>query len=279
MSNIAIGPRYFVTLDTRPLRGREFTWSDGDRAAMVNERLAGMMFHGVDPIGQRILLEGSGGPPHTEWLTIVGVVPNIRQNRQEDGSFDPIVYVPYAAAPIPTAVVMLHSGSSAAAVSALLRAQIQSIDRDLPLSPVEPLEVSLDRRRLEARLLGGMLGTFATIAFVLAAIGLYAVTAFAVAQRTREIGVRMALGARTRQILVLVMRRSSLQIALGVALGAAGAAAVAKLLEGVLIHVRAADPGAIAGVLLFLVLITALGCLVPARRAARLDPVATLRSE
>jgi predicted permease len=279
VSIVAIGPRYFATLDTRPLRGREFTWSDGARAAIVNERLAAMMFHDVDALGQRIRLEETGPAPQTEWLTIVGIVPNIRQNRHEAGAFDPIVYVPYAAAPIPTAVVMLNSGASASATSALLRAGIQSIDRDLPLSPVEPLEVALDRRRLEGRLLGGMLGTFATIAVVLAAIGLYAVTAFAVAQRTREIGVRMALGARTQQILMLVMRRASLQIALGVTLGAAGAAAVATILESVLIHVRAGDPGAIAGVLMFLVVITTLGCLVPARRAARLNPVAALRGE
>jgi len=279
VSIVAIGARYFATLDARPLRGREFTWSDGARAAIVNERLAAMMFHDVDALGQRIRLDEAGPSPQTEWLTIVGVVPNIRQNGQKGGVFDPIVYVPYAAAPIPTAVVMLRSDATPGAIAGLLRPRIQSIDRDLPLSPVEPLEVALDRRRLEGRLLGGMLGTFATIAVVLAGIGLYAVTAFAVAQRTREIGVRMALGARTPQILVLVMRRASLQIALGVALGAAGATAVATMLEGVLIHVRAGDPGAIAGVLMFLVLITALGCAVPARRAARLDPVAALRSE
>jgi predicted permease len=279
VSIVAIGPRYFATLDTRPHRGREFQWSDGSRAAVVNDRLVAMVFHDVDALGQRIQLEQTGSATRTEWLTIVGIVPNIRQNREEDAAFDPIVYVPYAAAPLASAVVLLHSGAPADATSALLRAGIQSIDRDLPLSPVEPLDVALDRRRLEGRLLGGMLGTFATIAVVLAAIGLYAVTAFAVAQRTREIGVRMALGARTQQILLLVMRRASGQIALGVTLGAVGAAAVGRALEGVLIHVRAGDPGAIAGVLTFLVGITVAGCVVPARRAARLDPVAALRGE
>jgi putative ABC transport system permease protein len=155
------------------------------------------------------------------------------------------------------------------------------IDPDRQIYPTTPLDTLLEANRGPRRILSGLLGAFAVIAFVLAAVGLYAMTAFSVIQRTREIGVRVAVGAQCGDIVRLILRRASLQLLLGLGLGSVGAAAVARRLEraAALAHVHAFDPATVSAVVAALLVIAALGWLVPARRGALLDRVVTLRAE
>jgi putative ABC transport system permease protein len=238
-----------------------------------------MAFPRENPVGQRLRLEAVGQVPATEWLTIVGVVGNIRQNNQEGGEFDPIVYLPFAAAPIQSATIVTRSTASTGTVGALVRQRVDELDRDLPVQTTVALDTLIDRGLSEGRLLGGLLGVFAAIAVILAAVGLYGVTAMMVTQRTREIGVRMAIGAQSWQILMLVTRQVSRQLLFGLVAGTLGAAVVARVLERALAQVRSTDVPTMGAVVTFLVLIAVAGCAIPARRAARLDPVVALRAE
>jgi putative ABC transport system permease protein len=278
---VVVGPRYLEALGTHTLRGREFTASDTTRVAVVNQRLAGIMASDGDAIGRQIKLDASGPAPATDWLTVVGVAPNIRQGSSGDvDAIDPVIYLPVPAAPIPALSIITRTSLPSGTVAATLRDRMRTLDQELPIYPTEPLEAVLETNRGEVRMLSDLMGGFAAIAFILAAVGLYAMTAFSVVQRTREIGVRMAVGAQTRDIVRLILRRASGQLLLGLVLGGAGAVAVARALaHAALRYVHAFDPATLVAVVAALVVIAALGCLIPARRGARLDPIAALRAE
>jgi putative ABC transport system permease protein len=280
-SQVAIGLGYFEALGTRPVRGRDFTAADTAGTAIVNERFAAMHFPDDDPIGRRIRLGATPDGAGSEWLTIVGVVPNVRQRqrRLDDRGFDPVVYIPYASFPLPFAMILARSGSGPGAVAGLMREHVRALDADLPLWDVMSLDAKLAQDRVEGRELSTMFGIFAGIALVLATVGLYAVTACSVSQRTREIGVRIALGAQARHVWWVVTRRASAQLGAGLAAGLAGALGLGQVLQGLLTVVRGTDPLTLTAVVTLLIAVTAGACVVPARRAMRLDPAAALRSE
>jgi ABC-type antimicrobial peptide transport system permease subunit len=161
----------------------------------------------------------------------------------------------------------------------LLREQVRAIDADVPVFDIRTVDEHLAMARWGQRVFGSMLAIFAGVAFVLAVVGLYAVTAYGVSQRTQEIGLRIALGAQAKQILWLVTRRASAQLAVGLLIGGAGAMAVSRVLPAMLAGTRGSDPVTLAVVAALLVAAALCACLIPARRAARLDPITALRAE
>jgi predicted permease len=281
VTTVATGVRYFDTLGIVPRRGRTFTSLDGGRpVVIVNERFAAMHFPGASALGQRIEI-GPDGPDigSTGWLTIVGVVPNVRQNEEEVTAFDPVAYLPHTAGPLPNAMILVRSTLDVSVVADSVRRTIRRLDNDLPVFDIARLDDALARERWPLRIFGSMFGAFAVSALALAALGLYAVTAYAVSQRTREIGVRVALGARRRHLWWLVNRRVAFHLSIGLALGLAGAFGLGQILQAILAGVDGRDPATLTAVPVLLVAVAFLACLIPARRAMRLNPVDALRAE
>jgi hypothetical protein len=286
-TQVTIGDRYFETIGARPVRGREFVRGEGEPgrgAAIVNERFATTFFPGVDAIGQRVRLgdlAARGQPARSagEWMTIVGVAQNVRQRPAAVTDFDPVIYVPYTADVVPNMNVMVRTGGDVAAAAAALRAQVSAIDPDLPLFDVRTVDDLLAFQNWGQRVFGTMFGVFASLALLMAAVGLYAVTAYGVSQRTREFGVRVALGAPAVHVAWLVVRRSSLQVGTGLLLGALGALAVSRITPVVVSASRAGEPAFLAIVVALVIVVAVVACLVPARRALRVDPVVALRKD
>jgi predicted permease len=284
---VSVSARYFDTLGIRVIRGRPLNDSDGTpghEAVLVNQRFAAMHFAGEDPVGQRIRLVDATparvyDPTPPMSVTIVGVVPTVRQRNFQEPDPDPVAYVPYRADPQRFVFLVVRGQGEPAALTAIVREQMRAIEPDLPLFGILTLDQMLANMRFSFRVFGGMFAIFAVIALVLSAVGLYAVTAYSVAQRTQEIGVRMALGAQSQQVMWLVLRRSFLQLAVGLPIGIAGAFAVGRLMQSVLAQTSGRDPLTIAAIAMVMSLVSLAACLWPARRATRLDPVAALRNE
>jgi len=203
----------------------------------------------------------------------------VRQRPGADMGFDAVVYVPYAADVVWNMNVLLRTDRDRAAAVAALRAQVSAIDPDLPLFDVRTVDDLLVFQNWGQRVFGTMFGVFASLALLMAAVGLYAVTAYGVSQRTREFGVRLALGAPARHVTWLVTRRTSLQLAAGLLLGAAGAVGVSKLTPAVVSASRAGEPAFLAMVVGLVIVVSALACLLPARRALQVDPIVALRND
>jgi putative ABC transport system permease protein len=281
VQTVAIGSRYFETLGLALLGGRAFADNDagsGSEAAIVNRRFVELYSSSVGPIGRRIRLsDGSPASANAPWLTIVGVSPSIRQSPMSEAR--PVVYLPLRAQPIANAVLMFRGRPGMTATASLVRDAVRAIDPDLPVYAVAPLERASQQSRWPARVASFMLSLFASIAMLLAAMGIYAVTAYGVVQRTREIGIRMALGARRSQVSWLMVRGTAVQLLIGLSVGVAGALGAGRLLRGLLVQTSPADPLTLLAIVLMLMAVAVTACLAPARRAARLDPASALRHE
>jgi putative ABC transport system permease protein len=213
-------------------------------------------------------------------VTIVGVSPTVRQRLQPgDDTPDAVAYIPLRAQAPSFMMLLIRAQRDAASLTSLAREEVRAIDPDLPLFGVLTMDQQLAQQRWPFRIFGSMFAIFALIALALSAVGLYAVTAYSVAQRTQEIGVRMALGAQAAQVVWLILRRSIVQMAIGLTLGIAGALGVSKLLSSVLFQTGSRDPVLLAGIVSLLIVVSTSACLWPARRATRLDPVNALRNE
>jgi len=286
-TQVTIGDRYFETIGARPVRGRGFVRGEGEPgrgAVIVNERFAALFFPGVDAIGQRLRLSDPvrpGQPAQNagEWATVVGVAQNVRQRPAAPADFDPVVYVPYVADVVWDMNVLLRTSGDMGAAAAALRAHVSAIDPDLPLFDVRTVDDLLKFLNWGQSVFGTMFGVFASLALLMAAVGLYAVTAYGVSQRTREFGVRLALGAPTTHVAWLVTRRTSVQLAAGLLLGAAGAVGVSKVTPAVVSASRAGEPAFLAMVGALVIVVAAMACLLPARRAVRVDPIVALRND
>src|SRR4029450_7104651 len=235
-----------------------------------------MHFNGEDPLGRRVTLidaqpSTQQSPPAI--ATIVGVVPPMRQRNFQDAQPDPVVYLPYRADPQRFMFLLLRTVGEPSAAASLVREQVSAIEPDLPLFGVMTLDQLLAQQRWTFRVFGGMFTIFAGIALVLSAVGLYAVTAYAVVQRTAEIGVRMALGAQPQQVVWLILRRSLLQLAIALPIGIGGAFGVGQLLQSVVVKTNGRNISLVAAIALLMIVVSLAACLWPARRAMRLDPV------
>jgi predicted permease len=288
---LSVGTRYFDALGLNALRGRMLAESDGSPGqdnVVINQRLATMFFGNEDPLGKRIQLKADfpGGalpPGATPFppLTIIGVVPTVRQSSFQQTDPDPVVYIPHAANGLLgyDAMLIVRAPGEPGRLASLIREEMRALDPDMPLYNIRSLDEFLAERRWSARTFGSMFAIFAFIALVLSAVGLYAVTAYSVTQRTQEIGVRMALGAQPSHVSWLILRRGLIQVAIGVALGLAGALGVGRVLSSILIQTTPSDPTTLTGIVVVLVSVAIVACLWPARRATRVDPLAALKYE
>jgi putative ABC transport system permease protein len=283
---LSVGSHYFDAVGARVLRGRAFNESDGlpgRESAIVNQRLVDMHFKGGNPIDSQIRFASTGpGQPASEWLTIVGVAPNVRQRMDnQSAEADPIVYITHRQNPTLTAGMTLIARTRAGAAGAglTLREAMRAVDPDQALFNLRTLDEVMGQQRFIYRVFGTMFSVFAGIALILAAVGLYAVTAYAVTQHTREIGVRVVLGAAPAQVIALFLRRGAVQLGIGLVIGVAGAFGVGRLLQALLVQTSPRDPLTLVSIVALLTIVAAVACIVPARRATRLDPLRALRHE
>jgi predicted permease len=287
VTHMLIGPRYFETLGLQLLRGRPFDERDGTAGhenAIVNQRFVAMHFPNEDPIGRRIRLTTEAAPGATPSkpptvVTIVAVAPVVRQRNFQEILPDPVVYVPLRSAATPFATLLVRTPGDPAALTAVVREEVRAIDPDLPLFGIQTLDESLAQNRYMFKVIGSMFAIFAIIALALSAVGLYAVTAYSVSQRTQEIGVRMALGAQATQVWWLILRATLVQLVIGLTLGIGGGFGVGKLLSSILVQSNGRDAVTLSSIAALLVVVSIVACFWPARKATRLDPVSALRYE
>ncbi|HEX4497293.1 MAG TPA: ABC transporter permease [Thermoanaerobaculia bacterium] len=274
----AVSPPYFTVFGLRLLAGRLFTAEDGagsPPAALVSRGFAERFFPGRSPLGQRFRTAGKDHP----WHTIVGMVSDLSLGGLDGDPSQPAMYFPWDQKPVWGGALAVRVDGAPGASMAALRRQAVAVDPNVPLANLATLEEVLRAVAEPYTRAGALFGLFGGIALFLAALGLYGVMAFAVERRTREIGVRMALGARAADIRRLVLREGLFQLAIGVGLGLALALGLSRLLAASLFQVRPWDPAVFVLAPAVLVLAGLLACQLPARRAARVDPVESLRAE
>jgi putative ABC transport system permease protein len=279
-----ITPGYFRTMGIRLLRGRTFTWQDNETAspvAIIDETFASTWFANVDPIGRRIKVNAghpAPGMPPPPWVTVVGVVNHVK-NYGIDQESRVEVYVPYMQSTLSQMTLVVKGPGGADAIGQAMRHAVREGDPTLPVFAIRTMDEYLARTLTSKRLMMLLLAIFACVALTLAAVGIYGVMAYAVAQRTSEIGIRMALGAHPRDVLRLVVGQGMALTACGVLLGLAAAYWLTRLLEALLFGVSATDASTFFGVAALLAAVAFLATWIPARRAARVDPLVALRYE
>jgi predicted permease len=272
-----VGPRYFETMGTRLARGRDFT--DADRegspgAVVVNETLARTLWPDDDALGKRLSFEGARGP----FYEVVGIARDGKYRSLGDRS-RPYVYRPLMQSYEPKMTLVVRTSGEPTALAGAVRTQLRALDPNLPVADVRTLEDQFDLSLLPSRVAAWTLGAFGLLALALAAIGVYGVVSYSVAQRTREIGVRVALGASRRDVLRLVLGDGLKMVAAGLAVGLLLALAATRLVAGFLYGVGATDPVTFAGVPLLLGAVALAAGYLPARRATKVDPMKALRYE
>jgi putative ABC transport system permease protein len=277
-----VSPGYFRAVRLPLIRGRLFEATDDARSphvAVINRTMAEKFWPGEDPIGKRIERGAADDPAKRNMLTIVGIVGDVKQY----GPMEPLkpqVYMPHAQRPLRmmTFVVRPAAGDPLALAPALRR-EIAAIDKDQPAYRFEAFESLLTGMVASRRLSMILMAVFAAAALLLASVGIYGVMAYSVTQRTHEIGIRMALGARRGDVLRLIVGQGMTLAVIGVACGLGGALALTRVMRSLLFEVSATDPLTFAGVALLLAAVAAAACYLPARRAARVDPMIALRYE
>ncbi len=271
-------PDYFTTLGIRLVRGRWFTDRDREgqpKVVVINETAARRFWPNEDPIGKRMGL-GQGG--FRDGAEVIGVVADVRYDTVETPP-GPDAYIPLLQSSRPGGYIFLRSRVPPSALVPLVGHEIASVDRDLPFSDVKTMDERYGEATWRTWTIGSLLSLFAALALVLAVVGIFAVLAQSVAQRTREIGVRMALGAGPRDIRRLVLGRAMRIAGTGVAIGLGGAWFASRMLTTLLYEVEPNDPSVLSVLALLLFAVTLVASYVPARRAARIDPLETIRAE
>ena len=288
VSSVTISPSFFQTVGVQMRRGRLFTEKDGMPGAetvIINDALAAQFFTSEDPIGRRLRFvegqarAGAPPPPVPVWRTIVGIAPSIRHTNPQDAEMPAVVYVPYRQDPPSGLMLLVRSRLDPGTVMNSVRSEVQAVDRDQPVFTVRTLEQMLTQATWPYRVFGTLFAIFAIIALVMSGVGLYAVMAYSVTQRTPEIGVRMALGAKGSQVSWLILKRGLAQLALGLTIGLAGALALSRVMQSLLVQTTPRDPLTFASITVILACVAVAACVIPARRATRVDPLIALRTD
>ncbi len=280
----AIGPEYFSGLQIQLKSGREFNDHDtaaAPRVAVVSESLAKLYWPKEDALGKRIKPEVTGG----EWYTVVGVAADVRHWAADVTDVEPTAYYPYAQ--VPEAFLPMLEGTMSIAVRSAngaglltsIRSAVAEVDATVPVFDVKTMEEMVSDAGSLRRFDMWLIGSFAALALTLAAVGIYGVMAYSVSQRTREIGIRVALGAQRRNVLRLIMSQGAKLAVAGVVVGVAGALGLTRLMESLLFGVSARDLGTFSLVPVIVLALILVGCYIPAYRATKLDPLEALREE
>jgi putative ABC transport system permease protein len=275
----SISPDYLQVLQVPLLAGRNFAEADTDKSqqvVLIDRTLQRRYWPNEDPLGKQVSFGGRPGQNPT--FTVVGVVGDIKSDGF-DAPTAPHIYLPVRQSPGYASVVFLRSAGNPEALGESIRHEVQSIDPNIPVFSVRTMDQVIARSMAERRFALQLLGIFAGVALLLAAIGIYGVMAYSFSQRTHEIGIRIALGAQRLDIFRMAVGEGMQLVAIGLVIGLVGAAALTRSVRSMLFDVSPADPITFAGISLTLAGVAFLACYVPAQRATRVDPLVALREE
>jgi putative ABC transport system permease protein len=273
-------PDYFRALGIPIKRGRAF--SDADRSGatpvvMVNETFARRYFNGEDPIGKRMRL-GSRSKREFPWMTVVGIVGDVRASRVT-AKFAATFYMPIAQEPESSLALVVRTTIPPEQLAEPMRKMVLGLDPDEPVYGVQTMTQVVATSIASERLATILVTGFASLAVMLALMGIYSVVSYSVVSRTRDIGIRMALGAQSSDVVLLLMKQALALVGIGIAIGIAGAYGLSQVLTSLLHGVSPTDPATFTGTLTLMALTATLASFIPARRALRLDPIKALRQE
>jgi putative ABC transport system permease protein len=275
----AVSSKYFKVMGIPLLSGREFDERDAigtPPVAIINETFANRFFAGEDPIGKRYVY---GGPaPDNPWITIVGVVGDMRRTGF-DRPVRPETFLPESQYPDNALTVVARTSGDPGSFAGMLRDQVWSIDREQSVYDIKTMDQTLSEMLSQRRFNMLLLGVFASVALLLAALGIYGVISYSVSQRTHEIGIRMAMGAQSRDVLSLVVRHGLVLTGTGIGAGLIASFGLTRLMATLLYGVSATDPVTFIAIPVVLAGVALGACFVPARRASRVDPIEALRYE
>jgi putative ABC transport system permease protein len=279
INHAVVTPNYFRTMGIPLLEGRDFTDEDhakATRVTIVDARLAKQYWPNESALGKRIRF----GPPESNepWHTIVGVAGSVRHARLDRESRQ-TVYVPYLQIPVRGMAVAIRTSADPESLAGAVRKEVLALDKDQPIANVLTMNEIVSRSIWAQRFYAMLFGIFAALALILAAVGIYGVMSYAITQRTREIGIRMALGAGQLNVLKLTLTQGMRLALTGVVVGLFGAFALTRLMSGMLFGVSATDSATFVSIAGLLIGVTLLACYVPARRATKVDPLVALRYE
>jgi putative ABC transport system permease protein len=277
----SVSPDYFHAMNIPIMQGRSFTEQDNDSApprVMMNQALAQREFGGEDPIGKRITFANTTQNNEPVWFEIVGVTANVRSIELREEAVAELYFPTKQSTPPQTAVV-IRSTVEPASLTPALRQAVADIDRSVPVSDLKTMDHIVSESVTQPRFNVFLLGLFSGIALLLSAAGIYGVTAYTVTQRTHELGIRLALGAQVKDILKMILGRGMAVIGIGLVIGLAAAFALTRLMRSLLFGIGENDPLTFGAITLILLLIALLACYIPARRAAKVDPLIALRYE
>jgi putative ABC transport system permease protein len=276
---LSVGDRYIETMGVPLLLGRPLTEQDGQGgpvAALINQTFARRYFDGQNPIGHQVTFDGPPPPPpNARWITIVGVVADTKHYVRETEVY-PAIYV---ARPVHSMALVARARDNPLSLVSAVRAEVRKLDRDLPVSNVQTMDQAPRARLGPERFAVFLLVIFAAVALSLAAVGLYGVMSYSVSQRTREIGIRMALGARRSDVMMMVIGQGIKLTGAGILIGLGGALALTRFMKTLVFGVNATDPLTYVTIVSLLTVVALLACWIPARRATKVDPLLALRCE
>jgi putative ABC transport system permease protein len=273
-----VTPEYFNAMQISLAKGRNFSTADGPSSmpvVIINKEMARQFWPHDDPIGQKLHFHADEDVE----ATIVGIVADVRMQSVISYHRDREFYVPFAQDPSRSMGIVVRSTADHATLADAIRNAIWSVDSEQPVSAIQPLESVIAEQYTGYSIVSQLMGYFSLLGLFLGAIGIYGVMAFMVAQRTSEIGIRIALGAQPSQIMRLVVGRGLWLAGIGIAVGVVGALAMARLLVFMLAGVSPHDPLTFTGVALLIAAVSLAACYIPARRAMRIDPIAAVRYE